>query len=170
MINDQLCPCGSSLPYATCCLPILDDHRKAQTAEALMRSRYTAFLLKHTQHILASWHPTSRPEKLNFEDNPVIWLGLEIHDVQDGLAEGTIGSVDFTATYLENGQISRLRERSQFVREEGLWYYLRSECKVKRQKVERNGPCPCGSGKKFKRCCLLALDATPQVKTNNSLP
>ena len=154
MSNSPLCPCGSNLPYTSCCLPILDGHHRAETAEALMRSRYTAFVCQHEQHILASWHKNNRPEKLNFDDHPVVWLGLEIHEVRDGLENDMTGSVDFTSTYLENGQISRLRENSQFVREDGLWYYLSGQCNVKRQKVERNGPCPCGSGKKFKRCCL----------------
>ena len=156
MINSPLCPCGSSLPYATCCLPVLDDHRRAVTAEALMRSRYTAFVKKHEAHIITTWHINNRPKTLNFEDHPVVWLSLEVREVLDGSANDTTGTVDFTSTYLENGLLSRLREKSQFVREDGLWYYLSGECVVKRQKVERNGPCPCGSGKKFKRCCLLA--------------
>lgn len=155
MNNLHLCPCGSNLPYTTCCLPILNDHHKATTAEMLMRSRYTAFVERHENHILASWHQTNRPGELNFENHPVVWLGLEIHGTLGGLEQDSTGSVDFTSTYLENGQISILRENSEFVREDGLWYYLRGECKVRRQKVERNGPCPCGSGKKFKRCCLV---------------
>lgn len=155
MINSPLCPCGSNLPYAICCLPILNDHHSAKTAEALMRSRYTAFVNKHEQHILASWHKKYRPEKLNFDGYPVVWLGLIVHEVREGSENDATGTVDFTSTYLENGQLSILRETSEFVRENGLWYYLHGECSIKRQKVERNGPCPCGSGKKFKRCCLL---------------
>ena len=120
-----------------------------------MRSRYTAFIRRHENHILASWHEKNRPEKLNFDDHPVTWLGLDIHSIQDGAPQDVVGTVEFTATYLENGQIVKLREKSQFVRENDLWYYLSGECTVKRQKIERNGPCPCGSGKKFKRCCLI---------------
>jgi SEC-C motif domain protein len=159
MIDSPICPCGSNIPYTSCCLPILDNHGLAVTAEALMRSRYTAFVRKHEHHILASWYHKNRPEKLNFEDYPVVWLGLEIHEIGDGLATDDSGMVEFTATYLENGQISKLREKSRFVRENDLWYYLGGECSVKRQKIERNGPCPCGSGKKFKRCCLLGNTA-----------
>ena len=155
MINSPLCPCGSNLPYAACCLPILENQHRAETAEALMRSRYTAFVQKHEKHILASWHLKNRPEKLNFDDFPVAWLGLKIHKIEGGSANDTHGSVEFTATYIENGLLTKLRETSQFVQEEELWFYLGGECTVKRQKVERNGPCPCGSGKKFKRCCLL---------------
>ena len=151
----SLCPCGSALATEACCLPILRDHARAASAEALMRSRYTAFVLRDEKHILASWQPKSRPKGLNFDDFPVTWLGLAIHRVEQGGPGDTLGTVEFTSTYVENGVLCALREVSSFVREEGLWFYLRGECQVDRRKVERNAPCPCGSGKKFKRCCLL---------------
>ena len=154
MTKSPLCPCGSTLLDTDCCRPILADHHRAKTALALMRSRYTAFAEKHEKHILASWNVKNRPDKLNFDNHPVVWLGLEVHDTQDGTAQDNTGMVEFTATYLENGQIARLREKSRFCKEDDLWYYLGGEIDVKRQKVERNGACPCGSGKKFKRCCL----------------
>ena len=149
-----MCPCGSTLSADACCKPVLDNHRCAETAESLMRSRYTAFVQKHDQHILASWHPRTRPQTLNFDDHPVVWLGLEIHDCHNGGHTDNNGIVEFTSTYLENGQLCRLREKSEFLKENDLWYYLRGECTVKREKIERNRLCPCGSGKKFKRCCL----------------
>jgi len=68
--------------------------------------------------------------------------------------EDTVGSVDFTTRYIEGGQLSHLREKSEFLKEDNLWYYLRGEADIKKSKLERNKPCPCGSGKKFKRCCL----------------
>ena len=149
-----LCPCGSQIPFAACCLPILDDHRRAETAEALMRSRYSAFVQKHEQYILASWHPRTRPKALNFDDHPVVWLGLEIHESVEGTSNDSTGTVEFTTSYLEHGQLCKLREKSEFLKEDGLWFYLRGECRIKKEKVERNQPCPCGSGKKFKKCCL----------------
>jgi len=154
MTNQSFCPCGSGTPFSSCCLPVLNDHRLATTAEALMRSRYTAFVEKHEKHVLSSWHGSTRPKKLNFEDHPVAWLGLEIHQCQEGLTTDDHGTVDFTSSYLENGQLCRLRELSQFIKEDGLWYYLRGECQVTKEKIARNSPCPCGSGLKFKRCCL----------------
>lgn len=154
MTGSLPCPCGSQKSYAACCQPILDDHRCAETAEALMRSRYTAFVLKHDRHILASWHPRTRPQALNFDDHPVVWLGLSIHECREGGTNDSTGTVDFTSSYLENGQLCRLTEKSRFEKEDGLWFYLRGECEVKREKVERNRPCPCGSGRKFKKCCL----------------
>jgi SEC-C motif-containing protein len=153
-MTSSLCPCGSALPFSACCGPILENHALAETAEALMRSRYTAFVQKHEPHILASWHARTRPKSLNFDDHPVVWLGLQIHDRQEGAASDSSGTVDFTTSYLENGQLCRLREKSEFLKEDGLWFYLRGECQIKKEKVERNQPCPCGSAKKFKKCCL----------------
>jgi len=154
MTNTLLCPCGSQASFETCCKLILDDHTNAKTAESLMRSRYTAFTRKDTNHILRSWHTTVRPKELNFDDNPVVWLGLEIHGTTGGTNDATNGTVDFTTRYLENSQLCLLRENSQFVREESLWFYLKGDARLEKKKLERNKPCPCGSGKKFKRCCI----------------
>ncbi len=154
MHKDSLCPCGSGATYSVCCLPVIHDHQLATTAEMLMRSRYTAFAIEHAPHILKTWHLNTRPKALNFDDNPVVWLGLEVHSSQDGKAGDSSGSVEFTCSYLEKGQLCKLRELSQFHKVDGLWYYLRGECHVIKDKVARNNNCPCGSGKKFKRCCL----------------
>ncbi len=154
MINESQCPCGSGSAYSSCCQPILNDHHLAKTAEMLMRSRYTAFVQQHARHIQSSWHITTRPKTLNFDDNPVVWLGLKINGCQKGLAADNSGEVDFTASYLEDGQLCKLQEVSQFLQEDGLWYYAKGECKVMKEKIARNSPCPCGSGQKFKRCCL----------------
>lgn len=154
MDKDSLCPCGSGSTYAVCCLPVIGDHQLATTAEMLMRSRYTAFVIQHAPHIQKTWHLNTRPKVLNFEDHPVVWLGLEVHSCRDGQAADSSGTVDFTCSYLENGQLCSLRELSQFRKVDGLWYYLRGECTVEKKKIARNSSCPCGSGKKFKRCCL----------------
>ncbi len=154
MIKESQCPCGSGLIYSVCCQPILNDHSRATTAEMLMRSRYTAFVQHHSQHIQSSWHTTTRPKALNFEDHPVVWLGLEIRSCQKGSPGDDSGSVDFTCSYLENGQLCKLQEVSQFLKEDGLWYYLKGDCSVIKEKIARNTSCPCGSGLKFKRCCL----------------
>jgi SEC-C motif-containing protein len=119
-----------------------------------MRSRYTAFVLQNAEHIQTSWHSRTRPKTLNFDDHPVTWLGLQIHGCQKGAVADSSGTVDFTCSYLENGQLCKLQELSEFVKEDGLWYYLRGECRVIKEKIARNSPCPCGSGQKFKRCCL----------------
>ena len=154
MNKESFCPCGSGSAYSSCCLPVLNDHSLATTAEMLMRSRYTAFVKHHTQHIQSSWHMTTRPKTLDFENHPVVWLGLQIHNCDDGLTGDNNGTVDFTCSYLENGLLCKLQEVSQFLKEDDLWYYIQGECKVIKEKISRNTACPCGSGKKFKRCCL----------------
>lgn len=150
----SMCPCSSRESYTDCCQPLMDDHRLALTAEMLMRSRYSAFVMQHKEHIRASWHPRTRPRQLNFDDNPVQWLGLEIHNSRNGQENDIEGSVEFTSSYIENGQLCRLLETSMFIKEDQLWYYLQGDCCVKKEKIERNKLCPCGSKKKFKRCCL----------------
>lgn len=155
-----LCPCGSQLLATSCCLPVLADHRRAETALILMRSRYTAFALRHESHILASWHPKTRPTQLNFDDFPVKWIQLAIHQTTQGGKDDLQGTVEFTSSYVEAGQFCHLREKSTFLRENGLWYYLNGECRVTRSKTPRNNSCPCGSGKKFKHCCQLSTLAT----------
>lgn len=150
------CPCGSMLAEESCCLPILRDHHRAESALALMRSRYTAFVLRHEEHILGSWHETSRPPKLHLEDFPATWIGLEIHQTDHGEKSDHRGTVEFTSTCVDNGHLCKLREKSSFVKEDGLWFYVGGDCQVTRNSPPRNIPCPCGSGKKFKRCCMLS--------------
>lgn len=153
-MNTQNCPCGSGYDFDACCNPILNDHAEAVTAEQLMRSRYTAFYRKQNSHILRSWHSTTRPLELNFDDHPVTWLGLEIQSTTRGGSTDVNGKVEFTTTYSENGFLCELHEISDFVKEEGLWYYVRGKCELKRIKPQRNQPCLCGSGLKYKRCCM----------------
>lgn len=154
MIKEQACPCNSGQNFAECCQPFLSGDQNAYTAEQLMRSRYTAFTLKNGNYILQSWHPASRPQKLDFDSYPVSWLGLEVHQCEKGKENDTTGTVEFTASYIENGQLCRLTEKSIFEKENDVWLYRRGECEVVKRKIERNKPCPCNSGKKFKRCCL----------------
>jgi SEC-C motif domain protein len=113
------CPCGSSLPYARCCQR-WHDGEAAPTAEALMRSRYAAYVLGLNDYLLATWHPTTRPTEL--DDTPLRWLGLEVrrHTVEDE-AHAT---VEFVARYRADGRGHRLHETSRFVREDGRWYYV----------------------------------------------
>lgn len=151
--NDDPCLCGSTKIFGECCGAILDDHSKAETAEQLMRSRYTGFALQHNEHLLRSWSITTRPNSLNHDDHPVTWIGLEVHGTTDGQIGDDIGEVEFTARYIENSMLCKLREKSSFQKVDDLWYYLNGECEVKKEKLDRNAPCLCGSGKKFKKCC-----------------
>ena len=124
------CPCGrrdaagQALPYAQCCGRYVDDFddTPAPDAEALMRSRYTAFVREQADYLLATWQTSKRPSRVSF-DVGVKWLGLEVRDhqvIDDGHAE-----VEFVARLREpSGRAVRLHERSRFVREEGRWYYV----------------------------------------------
>jgi SEC-C motif domain protein len=120
------CPCGASptLPCADCCgryhVGLL--HLLAPTAEALMRSRYSACVLDLTDYLRATWHPSTRPARI--EPNPpgLKWLGLEVrhHTVQDL----DHASVEFVARSKLGGRAQRLHEISRFVREDRRWYYV----------------------------------------------
>ena len=154
--GDMDCPCGNGI-YQDCCRPYLDGERAAPTAETLMRSRYTAYVLDNVGYLLQSWHPASRPEEDFVLEEAIQWQGLEILDTEAGGEADQTGQVEFIARYLVEDRPGQLRERSDFRREEGLWYYV-DGAEVKAQpvsvtKVGRNEPCPCGSGKKYKRCC-----------------
>lgn len=150
---NSLCPCGSQIEFSACCDPILADHQRALTAEALMRSRYTGFVKENTDHLLKSWLDKKRPATLNFDDHPVVWVNLTINKTTQGQPTDSEGKVDFTSTYIENGQLCTLKEVSNFTKIGGLWYYVDGVCEVSKKTIERNRPCPCGSQKKFKRCC-----------------
>jgi SEC-C motif-containing protein len=118
-----LCPCGSNKKFSDCCARYLEGNEPAPTAEALMRSRYTAYTLLREDYLLATWHSSTRPASLGLaEDVPTKWLGLEVkrHEQQD--ADHAI--VEFVARYKVNGRAHRLHEVSRFVREGGRWFYV----------------------------------------------
>jgi SEC-C motif-containing protein len=117
------CPCGKG-DYAACCEP-LHAGKPAASAEALMRSRYSAYVLRLTSYVQATWHVSTRPPDLALEeDHQTKWLGLEIsrHLQQDDTA-----TVEFVARYKVGGRAHRLHEISRFVREQGRWYYVDGE-------------------------------------------
>lgn len=117
------CPCGSGKPYAACCGRFIEGNEPAPTAEALMRSRYTAYTLLKEDYLLATWHPSTRPPSLGLaQEVPTKWLGLEVkrHEQQD--ADHAI--VEFVARYKVQGRAHRLHEVSRFVREGGRWLYV----------------------------------------------
>ena len=157
---DASCPCGSSQLFARCCQPFLLGEQAAPSAEALMRSRYTAFSLGESAYLLETWHPSTRPAKLDLRDQEsFVWLGLEILGTVEGQAGDRQGEVEFVARFSAAGVEHRLHERSAFRCEAGQWLYLDGRINpghstVQREKVGRNEPCPCGSGRKYKKCCL----------------
>lgn len=131
-VPSAACPCGrlqgsgpkaKPLAYADCCGRFIDhwDTQPAPDAECLMRSRYTAFVCERADYLLATWHPSHRPESLDF-DAAAQWLGLEVrgHWVKDA----DHAEVEFVARHRLGGRAVRLHERSRFVREGGRWYYV----------------------------------------------
>ncbi len=117
------CPCGDVKPYAACCGRCLEAGQSAETAEALMRSRYVAYVRGRADYLLQTWHPATRPATLNLADDPGRWLGLKVVRVEAGGPEDTAGIVEFVARYKVNGRAHRLHEISRFVREAGQWWY-----------------------------------------------
>ena len=113
------CPCGSGESYEDCCGPIVRNERPADTAEELMRSRYTAYVLGDVDHLFRTWHPAERPDDLSGLPQ-VDWRGLEILEVVDGGPADDTGVVEFRALHAGG----ELRERSRFVRRAGRWVYL----------------------------------------------
>lgn len=142
------CPCGSGPPLTDCCGRYHADEWPP-TPEALMRSRYSAFVLDLPDYLLATWHLSTRPSSLG-PDAATVWKRLEVLESGE---EGERGWVDFRATFREGKRWSALEESSNFVREAGRWFYLDGNPAIHRLKLGRNAPCPCASGRKFKVCC-----------------
>lgn len=159
----ETCPCGSSRPWAECCEPLIRGTRPAATAEELLRSRYSAYVKGEIPYLLATTHP----DHLADQDEEGIrdwsqnsqWHGLQILGATAGGPEDDEGQVEFIADFTHDGERSQHHELATFGRVDGDWKLVKGE-RVKQQpyvreepKVGRNDPCPCGSGKKYKKCC-----------------
>ena len=154
------CPCGSGLELDACCGPYVGGTKAAPTAEALMRSRYTAFTQGNVAYLKNTLSKAEQAEFDMTEEDLAAstWIGLDIKDTEAGLEGDERGVVEFVARYKASGTQHVLHERSTFCREDGRWVYESSiynpkSAPVTSAKVGRNDPCPCGSGKKFKKCC-----------------
>ncbi|MFH2002487.1 MAG: YchJ family protein [Planctomycetota bacterium] len=157
------CPCGSNKELDSCCGPILNGDQEALTAEALMRSRYTAFATGNIAHIRNSTYRLSLDKfdekgarKWSEESK---WNGLEIISVEEGAETDDKGKVEFKARYAQNEDEYEHHEIAEFKKEKGRWYFVDGRIVNtttfirETPKVGRNDPCTCGSGKKFKKCC-----------------
>ncbi|WP_062984314.1 YchJ family protein [Nocardia anaemiae] len=122
MDESQPCPCKRGEAFGACCGPVLAGERSAGTAEALMRSRYTAFVVGDTEYLLRSWHPRTRPKTLEL-DPAQRWLFLEILRTERGGPFDDTGIVEFLAHYKADRRGS-LHEVSTFTRVDGAWVYL----------------------------------------------
>lgn len=121
------CPCGQPLAYAQCCGAFHFGALPA-TAAQLMRSRYSAYVLRDEAYLLQSWASSTRPSTLDLtDDDGVKWLGLQLLDTGAGQAADETGTVRFVARYKVGGRAFRLQENSRFIREDGAWRYLDGE-------------------------------------------
>ena len=118
------CPCGSGASYAACCGRYHEGPAALQAPgpEALMRSRYSAFVLDLGDYLLATWHPDTRPPVLDPNPPGLKWLGLEVKAAK--LQDADHGTVEFVARSKLGGRAQRLHESSRFVREAGRWFYV----------------------------------------------
>lgn len=121
-MTTRSCPCGLARVYGECCGRFHAGTAAAPTAEALMRSRYSAFVKGEGAYLLRTWHPRTRPARLDL-DPGMRWTGLEILDATDGSAFHTTGMVTFRASYRGGS----LHERSRFERVDGAWVYVDGE-------------------------------------------
>lgn len=124
------CPCGRGDTFGACCGPVLRQERRAATAEALMRSRYTAFAVKDLDHLLRTWHPSERPGREDLAESledGTRWLRLDILATGAGGPFDTEGTVEFTAIARTPQGRQQQHEISRFVREDGAWVYLDGE-------------------------------------------
>lgn len=119
---DDRCPCFSGDVYSACCGPLLDG-ASAPTAVRLMRSRYTAFALGDTDHLRATWHPSTRPHDIEIDDG-LIWRRLVIVGTDGGGPFDDEGVVEFEAFWRQGDERGVMHERSRFVRVERRWLYV----------------------------------------------
>lgn len=160
------CPCGSGRPFAACCEPILNGVQIAETAETLMRARYTAYTRAQIEFLRDSSAPLL---KRKFDEKSTRewaqgseWHGLKILKCDKGGFSDSTGSVEFIASYRYKEQEQEHHETASFIRDEqGRWVFedgvVAGHDPIRRTepKIGRNDPCPCGSGLKFKKCCAL---------------
>ena len=124
----SICPCGSGHHFVVCCQSIINGKSVAQTAEQLMRSRYSAFVKGEVDYLLRSHHSSTRPVKERSHMlqwmNSVQWLGLTILSAAAGQANDSNGYVEFKAFYVESNQTQIIHEKSLFEKENGYWVYV----------------------------------------------
>lgn len=152
-MSNAACPCGSSLLLTLCCGRY---HLGAAppSAEALMRSRYSAYALGLVDYLVRSTLPAQQKSldqaAIRAWSLTSTWLDLEVEHAELVEGEPQHAYVTFTARWLDDGAEHSHRERSAFVRNNGNWYFIDPTVELK---PGRNDPCPCMSGLKFKKCC-----------------
>lgn len=156
---EQPCCCGSTKTFASCCGSLLSGERKPGSAEELMRSRFSAHVVRDDLYLHRTFLPTAKkPFKPEDGASSLSWTRLVVHSHETGPAADQ-AFVEFSAYYFdEDSPEMVIQERSEFKKVDDQWYYsrhVRSGPPPVRVAVKagRNDSCPCGSGKKFKHCC-----------------
>lgn len=153
----KMCYCGSTLSYAECCQPYHLNVNMALTPEALMRSRYSAYVLANIDYIQATMRePASKgydPLSAKLWAQRVIWIKLQVLCAKQ--ISSTQGQVEFIATFVDNKKLIQMHEISDFLKTEGRWFYVSGQPITSSKPdiyITRNTVCPCGSQKKWKHC------------------
>jgi SEC-C motif-containing protein len=155
------CPCCSGRPYESCCLPILEG-RHATTAEALVRSRYTAFAMKRLDHVENTHAPEIKDDFNRAEAERIAeefeWSNLRIHKASE---DGDEAEIEYVMQVRKDKALITKAAKSRFRKESGRWLFVSTKPaphleQIRSTKVNRNDPCPCASGKKYKKCCGAA--------------
>lgn len=155
------CPCGKELSYEKCCKPYILGEKNPISAEDTMRSRYTAYVVGEIDYIYNTHNPKTlgnlSKEEIKHWSESTEWNKLEIIETLDGGEDNSQGIVEFKGYFLEDGKTLFHHERSLFKKINNEWLYdstLSTQKTIKKEvKIGRNDPCPCGSGKKYKKCC-----------------
>ncbi|MEQ8266096.1 MAG: YchJ family protein [Parvibaculum sp.] len=157
------CPCSSGLAFSDCCEPYLTGAKQPPLPEALMRSRYSAFATGNIAYLEETLLPGTRDD---FDRKGAAewaaaseWTGLEVRHTEKGGPGEDEGVVEFVAHYRQDGVGRVHHETARFARKDGRWWYVDGIMGVRPRQVEkigRNDPCSCGSGKKYKKCCGIA--------------
>lgn len=122
-----MCPCGSGKVYGECCEPLHDARAYAQTAEQLMRSRYTAYVKRLSDYLKQTWAESTRPDEIDFEPG-LSWQKLTILKTKKGRPKDQKGWVTFCAEYQVGLERFKMTEKSEFIRDsDGRWVYLSGE-------------------------------------------
>lgn len=156
--DHELCLCGTGIAYASCCGIYHRGEQLPPTAEATMRSRFSAYARRDVDYLLASWDASKRPSHIDFSKETAQWQKLLVLNIKKGGVKDSKGIVEFKAYYQQDGEEYFMHEISRFVKTGQRWLYLDGVVKAvskAQSNIEtgRNALCSCGSGKKFKRCC-----------------
>lgn len=156
MTDTRLCPCQSNQTYLDCCHTLHNGSRHAQTAEELMRSRYSAYVVHDVDYLVATTLPSQQTlldiDGIRAWSENSTWLGLEILSFES--LPPKHATVSFVAHWQEAGENCQHQEQSYFVTNQDTWYFIDPTVKMS---VNRNDECICGNSKKFKKCCGIYL-------------